>query len=166
MMAAYYLFGFFFYHLSRFKTKCLTVYKSSLVKGHHGKISGGVTLFNPTHISLGANSYINSGSYLHAGSRSEIHIGENCLISYNVHIRTVDHIHDSSDHRPIIDQGITEKNIYIGNNVWIGYGAQILPGVSIGNNVIIGAGAVVTHDVDDNCVVGGVPAKRIKSLYE
>ena len=50
----------------------------------------------------------------------------------------------------------------IGNNVIIGAGAKIMGDVKIGNNVTIGANAVVTHDVPDNCVVGGVPAKIIK----
>lgn len=52
----------------------------------------------------------------------------------------------------------------IGNNVIIGAGAKIIGNVHIGNNVRIGANAVVTHDVPDNCVVAGVPAKIIKTL--
>ncbi len=52
----------------------------------------------------------------------------------------------------------------IGDDVWIGGNAIILPGVTIGNNVIVAAGAVVTKDVPDNCVVGGIPAKKIKDL--
>ena len=87
------------------------------------------------------------------------------MISYNVHIRTVDHVHDPNDSRPIIEQGGIEKDIIIGNNVWIGYGAQILPGIKIGNNVIVGAGDIVTKDIEDNSVVVGVPARKVKSVY-
>lgn len=130
-----------------------------------GLYRGGVTLDNPKHISLGENSYINSGTYLHAGKNSRIIIGDNCMISYNVHMRTVDHVHDPDDSRAIIEQGGIEKDIIIGNNVWIGYGAQILPGIKIGNNVIVGAGAIVTKDVEDNSVVVGVPAQKVKSVY-
>lgn len=54
--------------------------------------------------------------------------------------------------------------VNIGNDVWIGGNCTILPGVTIGNNVVIAAGAVVTKDVPDNSVVGGVPAKVIKQI--
>lgn len=56
--------------------------------------------------------------------------------------------------------------ISIGDNVFIGYNATVLPGVKIGNNSIIGAGAVVTKDVPENSIVAGVPAKVIKSTEE
>ena len=55
-------------------------------------------------------------------------------------------------------------NIKLGKNVWIGAHATILPGVTIGDNAIIAAGAVVTKDVENNVVVGGVPAKKIKDI--
>ena len=58
------------------------------------------------------------------------------------------------------------KPIHIGNNVWLGAGAIVLPGVTIGNNSIVGAGAVVTKDVPDNVIVGGVPAKIIREITE
>ncbi|KAB1183232.1 hypothetical protein F6450_04625 [Photobacterium damselae subsp. damselae] len=54
--------------------------------------------------------------------------------------------------------------IYIGNNVFVGYGTIIMPGVKIGSNVVIGAGSVITRDIEDNVVVAGNPAKKIKSL--
>ena len=56
------------------------------------------------------------------------------------------------------------KPITIGNDVWIGGNCTILPGVTIGNNVVVAAGAVVTKDVPDNTLVGGVPAKKIRDL--
>ena len=52
----------------------------------------------------------------------------------------------------------------IGNDVWIGGNVTILPGVTIGNNVVVAAGAVVTKDIPDNCVVAGVPARKIKDI--
>ena len=54
--------------------------------------------------------------------------------------------------------------VTIGNDVWIGGNVTILPGVTIGNNVIVAAGAVVTKDVQDNTLVGGVPAQKIRDL--
>lgn len=56
------------------------------------------------------------------------------------------------------------KPVRIGNDVWIGGNVTILPGVTIGNNVVVAAGAVVTKDVPDNCVMGGVPARKIKDI--
>ena len=63
----------------------------------------------------------------------------------------------------MIDQGHIENDVIIGDNVWIGYGAQILSGVVIGSNVIVAAGAVVTKNVPNDVVVGGVPAKIIST---
>ena len=56
------------------------------------------------------------------------------------------------------------REVYIGNDVWIGGNVTILPGITIGNNVVIAAGAVVTEDIPDNSLVGGVPAKLIHKL--
>jgi acetyltransferase-like isoleucine patch superfamily enzyme len=64
--------------------------------------------------------------------------------------------------RPIREQGIYKRNVDIGHNVWIGYGACILRGVRVGNNAVVGTSAVVTTNVPDNAVVGGIPAKLIR----
>ena len=61
-------------------------------------------------------------------------------------------------------QGVCTKPIVIGNDVWIGANAVILPGVTIGNHSVVAAGAVVTKDVPANTMVGGVPAKFIKNI--
>lgn len=90
-----------------------------------------------------------------------VHIGNSCLIGPNTLIATVGHPLDKEGRRERI--GIC-KPITIGDDVWIGGNATILPGVNIGNNVIVAAGAVVTKDIPDNCIVGGVPAKKIKNL--
>lgn len=62
----------------------------------------------------------------------------------------------------IREQDCIERDIVIGNNVWIGYGTQVLGGVVIGDNSIIGAGSIVTKNIPDNEVWAGVPAKFIK----
>ena len=91
----------------------------------------------------------------------EVWIGDNVMIAPNVLITTVGH--------PLSPKGRREhmafaKPVRIGNDVWIGGNVTILPGVTIGNNVVVAAGAVVTKDIPDNTLVGGVPALIIKQL--
>ncbi|HEX2707670.1 MAG TPA: DapH/DapD/GlmU-related protein, partial [Solirubrobacterales bacterium] len=64
--------------------------------------------------------------------------------------------------RPIRVQGIYKRDVEVGSNVWIGYGACILRGVRVGDNSIVGTNAVVTKDVPANAVVGGIPARVIR----
>ena len=64
----------------------------------------------------------------------------------------------------IDEQGVGTKPVVIGDDVWIGANAVILPGVTIGRHCVVAAGAVVTKDVPDNSVVAGVPAKILKQL--
>ena len=64
--------------------------------------------------------------------------------------------------RPIRQQGIYKRDVIVGSNVWIGYGACILRGVSVGDNSIVGTNSVVTKDVPANAVVAGIPARIIR----
>lgn len=91
----------------------------------------------------------------------EIRIGDNCFIAPGVHIYTATHPLDAEARNSGAEFG---KPVTIGHNVWIGGRSVINPGVSIGNNVVIASGAVVTKDVPDHVVVGGNPAKVIKSI--
>ena len=91
----------------------------------------------------------------------EVRIGHNCMIAPRVSIFTAAHPVNAPTRISGLEFG---KPITIGDNVWIGGHAVINPGVTIGNNVVIAAGAVVTRDVPDNVVVGGVPAKVLRQL--
>jgi acetyltransferase-like isoleucine patch superfamily enzyme len=64
--------------------------------------------------------------------------------------------------RPIRKQGIYKRNVEVGSNVWIGYGACVLRGVRVGDNAIVGTNSVVTKDVPANAVVAGIPARIIR----
>jgi acetyltransferase-like isoleucine patch superfamily enzyme len=86
-----------------------------------------------------------------------ISIGEGTMIGPHVIIATDNH---DLQNKMIL----ACKSVEIGNNVWIGAGARILPGVHIGDNAVVGAGAVVTKNVEANTVVAGVPAKYIKNI--
>lgn len=131
-------------------------YNSSVVNNPTGTavISGKVLLKCPEHITIGRNSYVNGGQ-LFASPKAYIKIGENCLISYNVHLRTDMHLYKERL-IPIREQGHKEADIIIGNDVWIGYGAQIFGGVTLGDGCVVGAGTIVTKNVNPyQVVVGG-----------
>lgn len=91
----------------------------------------------------------------------EVNIGDNVMIGPGTLISTVNHPLTPAGRRKGL--GIASP-VNIGNDVWIAGNVTILPGVTIGNNVVIAAGAVVTKDVPDNTLVGGVPAKVIKPI--
>lgn len=88
-------------------------------------------------------------------------IGNNVMMGPDVTILTHTHNIERTD-IPMGRQGATVKEVSVGNDVWIGMRSIIMPGVRIGNGVVIGAGAVVTKDVPDFAIVGGVPARIIR----
>ena len=97
-----------------------------------------------------------------------VEVGENCLFAAGVHFITHDggvKVLNSLDYFNGARMDRIAR-IKIGNNVYIGTGAYVMQGVTIGNNCIIGAAAVVTHDIPDNSVAVGVPAKVIKTIDE
>lgn len=122
-----------------------------------------VNIEHGAHFAKGDGIIIGSGSGL--GVNSMVHgpleIGENVMMGPNVTILTHTHNIKRTD-IPMCKQGSIVKGVIIGNDVWIGMRSIIMPGVKIGNGAIIGAGAVVTKDVPDYAIVGGVPAKVIR----
>lgn len=128
--------------------------------GAGSQITGNCSLSFPKNIYVGSNTYLNGGDFV-ASPNGKIVFGNNCLISYNVHIRTDMHLY-SNPNKPINQQGHAEQDVVIGDDVWIGYGAQIMSGITVGKGCIIGAGAVVTKNTEPYGVYVGVPAKRIK----
>ena len=145
-------------HIARIKCK-INLYREK-IKSDNGNYQLGenVNMMFPENIFIGDNSYINGGDIM-ASPNAKIVIGKNCLISYFVHMRT--DMHNHSKHELICEQGHTEKDIIIGDDVWIGYGAQILSGVVVADGCIIAAGAVVTKNTEPYCVYAGVPARKV-----
>jgi acetyltransferase-like isoleucine patch superfamily enzyme len=90
-----------------------------------------------------------------------VRIGEQCVIADRAMFIDFDHGVVEVE-RPIRLQGIYKRDVEVGSNVWIGYGACILRGVRVGDNSIVGTNAVVTKDVPANAVVAGVPARVIR----
>lgn len=108
------------------------------------------------HISLGDRSGIGDNCYF----IGEVHIGNDVMMAANCAFIASNHNYQDLS-IPMNKQGGKEEPIYIGNNVWIGYGAIIMGGIAIKDGAVVAAGAVVTRDVDENTIVGGVPAKVI-----
>lgn len=115
---------------------------------------------------MGRNCKINDR--VHISAHESIVIGDNVLMASNIFIS--DNSHGSYGADPSLpdiapdDREIVTKPVRIGDNVWIGEGAAVMPGVTVGSGVIIGANAVVTHNVPDNTIVAGAPAKPIKQF--
>jgi acetyltransferase-like isoleucine patch superfamily enzyme len=114
-------------------------------------------------VSIGAKTVL--GQECTISAYQHVSIGRECVIADRVMLIDFDHGMVEVD-RPIRHQGIYKRDVRVGNNVWIGYGACILRGVTIGDNAVIGTSAVVTKDVPANAVVGGVPAKVIRTRDE
>jgi acetyltransferase-like isoleucine patch superfamily enzyme len=119
------------------------------------KIQGDSTLM------IGDNCAFNSNVMVNADGGGKIIIGNDVLIAPNVVIRACNHNTSRTD-IPIRQQGYIIGEIIIQDDVWIGSNAVILPDVTIGKGSIIAAGAVVSKDVGEYTIVGGVPAKLIK----
>jgi acetyltransferase-like isoleucine patch superfamily enzyme len=110
-------------------------------------------------VSIGAKTVM--GQECTISSYQHVSIGRECVIADRVMLIDFDHGMVEVD-RPIRLQGIYKRDVRVGNNVWIGYGACILRGVTIGDNAVIGTSAVVTRDVPANAVVAGVPARILR----
>ncbi len=111
-------------------------------------------------ISIGDNFRSNSNVMINADIGGEIIIEKNVIIGPNVVIRASNHRFSRLD-IPIKEQGHNSGRILIREDVWIGANAVILPDVTIGKGAVVAAGAVVTKNVNDYEIVGGVPAKSI-----
>jgi len=112
------------------------------------------------NIKIGARSFLNAEARFGC-PQQKITIGDDCQIGPRVSFETVNH---GLEYVKNSGRGVLAKPIYICDGVWIGSGAIILPGVTIGEGAVVAAGAVVQKDVSEYTVVGGVPAKLIRTI--
>ncbi len=110
-------------------------------------------------VEIGAKTVMGQECTISAYKR--VRIGEQCVIADRAMFIDFDHGVVEVE-RPIRQQGIYTREVEVGSNVWIGYGACILRGVSVGDNSIVGTNSVVTKDVPANAVVAGVPARIVR----
>jgi acetyltransferase-like isoleucine patch superfamily enzyme len=127
------------------------------------EIDESVTVFTPLHINYGKHTKIGKNVFINFDcvflDLGGITIEDNVLIAPKVSLLTESHPLNPNERQSLIP-----KPIHIKKNVWIGANATILQGVTIGENSIVAAGSVVSKDVPDNVVVGGIPAKIIKNI--
>ncbi|MHB8492161.1 MAG: acyltransferase [Solirubrobacteraceae bacterium] len=108
---------------------------------------------------IGARSVL--GQECTISAYQHVSIGRECIIADRVMLIDFDHgVVDVE--QPIRAQGIYKRDVRIGHNVWMGYGACVLRGVTVGENSVVGTSAVVTRDVPANAVVAGVPARLVR----
>jgi acetyltransferase-like isoleucine patch superfamily enzyme len=110
-------------------------------------------------VSIGSKSVM--GQECTISAYQHVSVGSECVIADRVMLIDFDHGMVEVE-RPIRLQGIYKRDVRVGANVWIGYGACILRGATVGDNAVIGTNAVVTKDIPANAVVGGVPARLIR----
>jgi acetyltransferase-like isoleucine patch superfamily enzyme len=110
-------------------------------------------------VSIGAKTVM--GQECTISAYQHVEIGRECIVADRVMLIDFDHGVVEVE-RPIRLQGIYKRDVRVGHNVWIGYGACILRGVTVGDNSIVGTSTVVTRDVPENAVVGGSPARVIR----
>jgi len=156
--------------------------------GRRWRTDGLVFFGRGLELEIGARGRVDFGRFVWIGDKTKVRchegrveigdktvMGQECTISAYQHVRIgqqcviadramfIDFDHGVVEvERPIRLQGIYKRDVVVGSNVWIGYGACILRGVSVGDNAIVGTNSVVTRDVPANAVVAGIPARIIR----
>ena len=141
--------------------------RTKILKELLGAAGDGIYLEPPAHFAYGCNTFIGKNFYANFNFQvvddGEMHIGDDVMIGPNVLICVTGH--------PLYHEyrlGGTQFSlpIHIGNRVWIGAGAMIMPGVTIGDNSVIGAGSIVTKDIPANVLAYGSPCRVIREIGE
>ena len=115
---------------------------------------------SPENISFGRNTQVNSYTQFRF-KEGRITIGSNVLFAQFITVLAHSYNYEDKS-KPIVEQGMYTKDVTIGDDVWIGAYTTIMPGVTIGDGAIVAAGSVVTKDVPNYEVWGGIPAMKIK----
>lgn len=133
----------------------------SLLFGYN--VPDSLRVFPPFYTDFGKNITVGENVFINACCHFQDHggvtLGDGCQIGHNVVFATLNH-----ELAPERRHVTLPAPIVLGRNVWVGSNATILSGVTIGDNAVVAAGAVVTKDVPSDAVVGGVPARFIKSI--
>lgn len=138
-----------------------------LLKEMLGSCGENIQINQPFRIDYGCNLFVGENFFANFNltilDEAKVTIGKNAFIGPNCSIFTACHPLDPTERNKGVEWS---EPVTIGDSVWIGGNATILPGVTIGNNVVIGAGSVVTRSFPDNVVIAGNPARIIKHIPE
>lgn len=142
-----------------------TEQRRTLLDQHLGTIGDDVEVRAPVRVDYGIHIHIGDRTFINVGLIAldvcDIRIGADVLIGPNVQLLTPTHPLDADLRRTKWEAG---EPITIGDNVWLGGGVVVCPGVTIGENTVVGAGAVVTRDLPANVLAVGSPARVIREL--
>lgn len=146
--------------LAHFTAYSHTRPRARLRRGPGVTFAPNVSFRNAERIEIGAGSHIGEHSVIWAGnSTGRIVFGEKCLLAPGVVVTASNY--GIVRGTPVMDQPKVERDIVIGDGVWLGANVVVTAGVTIGAGAIVGAGAVVTRDLPPDCIAGGIPAKVI-----
>ena len=142
--------------------------RAKMLKDMFAEFGEGTYIEPPLHSNWGGK-HTHLGKYVYANFNltlvddSHIYIGDYCMLGPNVVIATAGH-----PINPELRQRVTQYNadVHIGNNVWLGAGVIVMPGVTIGDNSVIGAGSIVTKDIPANVVAVGNPCRVMREIGE
>jgi acetyltransferase-like isoleucine patch superfamily enzyme len=146
-------------HLAFRPAKAWTAIRYRLTLKHCGKgvdFESGMLIRNPGRVSIGDGCSFSS--YVILDGHDSITIGNDCMFALRVTVSTATHDYHNTPMKSVT----LSHPVVIGNDVWFGVGATVLPGVRIGDGAVIGAHALVTKDVPPYAIVVGVPAKIMK----
>jgi len=134
---------------------------AKLKRGSGVRLAPNVSLANAERITLGDSTKIGAMCSIWAGDyRGCITFGHNVVLAPNCFVTASNYGVEGG--RSFLEQEKHEEHVVIGNDVWLGAGVIVLPGVSIGDDTIVAAGAVVTRDLPPNVIAGGVPARVLR----
>lgn len=139
--------------------------RAALLKELFAEVGEGCYVEPPLHANWGCNTHF--GHHVYANFNltlvddTDIFVGDYVMFGPNVTVATAGHPVDPELRRQIAQFNIP---VHIGNNVWIGAGSVLLPGVSIGDNTVIGAGSIVTRDIPANVVAVGNPCRVLREI--
>lgn len=139
--------------------------RERLLKKLFGSIGEGVEIRPPLHCDYGQHTHIGARTFANFNlvllDVARITIGEDVQIGPNVQLLTATHPLEAEPRRQKLESA---KPITLGNNVWLGGGVIVCPGVTIGDNTVVGAGSVVTRDLPPNVLAYGNPARLVRTL--
>lgn len=141
--------------------------REALIRKLIGTCSDNFTFDSPFYCDYGFNIHLGKNFYANYNlvilDCAEVRFGDNVMLGPNVGIYTAGHPIGPVKRNEGLEYALP---VHIGDNVWIGGGVSILPGVTIGDNAVIGAGSTVTRDIPPNVIAGGVPCKIIRAVTE